>query len=284
MRLFLSIAALFASVLASADDSYTIKPAKFVAKGKSVKVTDKMTLTSVAKVTDKDNKLLNEDKSVKTSLEIFTEKTLAVDEKSSKRTKFSRTYEKAREVENDESETKPYQGRTILFVKSDGKWKLTAEGKPDLGDNDLDDLADEVNNSSGKSEEALYPKKAVKVGEKWTLSGKEIAEFFKELSMDPDSVKGEGKLLKAYKKDGQQWGTIEFVITFKSAFGELKKGSGELRATIDESIDGSTTAGKATIKITMSGKQMVEKDGKNLNVDLKVEMTINGDRVDVKEK
>src|SRR5262249_11574207 len=172
--------------------------------------------------------------------------------------------------------------RTIVYEKSDGSWKLSAEGNPELGESDLKELSEEANNDSGKVEDALYPKKAVKIDETWKLPAKEVAAYFKDLKMDVDTIKGEGKLTKTYKKDGKLWGTMQYVITFKSPLGEIKKADGEIKATVDEPIDGSSTAGKATFKVTIKGKQTVEKDCKKFNLDLVVNATITADAAEVK--
>jgi hypothetical protein len=276
------LAVAFAAPSADEDAKYEVKVAKFAPKGKSVNVTEKMTLKSATKISDADGNALMDAKMQKSSLRVYVEKTIDVDEKKSKQKKYTRTYEKAKDVENDESENKPYQGRTILFELSDGTYKLSAEGKPELGDSDLKELADEANKSEGNEDEALYPKNAVKVGETWKLPAKEIAKVFKELGMDPDTVKGEGKLTKAYKKDGKQWGTMTFVITFKATLGELKKADGQIKGTIDEVIDGVGTAGSASFKVSLKGKQTLEKDCQKFNLDSAIELGISVERGDVK--
>jgi len=264
------------------DEKYTIKPVKFPAKGKAVKVNEKTVLKSVSKITDGDGNAIMDVDKAQTFLRVYVEKTVEVDDKANKRKKFTRKYEKAKDVEGDESENKPYQGRTIVYEKSDGKWALTAEGNPELGDSDLKDLSEQVNRPEAP-EGAMYPKKPVKVGDKWTLNGKDVAKVFEALKFNPDTVKGEGKLVKAYKKGDQQWGTMEYVITFESELGPLKKVKGEMKATVDEALDASTTAGKAAFKIKWAGKQTIEANCQKINVDFKLDVAVDSERSDVKD-
>jgi hypothetical protein len=266
---------------ASDDEKYTFKVAKFVAKGKAVKVNEKTVLKSVTKVSDGNGNDMDMNTN-KTFLRTYVEKTLEVDDKANKRKKYSRAYEKAKDLENDEAENKAYQGRTVLFEKSDGKWNLSAEGKPELTEDDLKDLTEQTNRPD-RPEGAMYPKEAVKVGGKWTLVGKDVAKLFDTLKMDPDTVKGEGKLVKAYKKDGKQWGTIDYAITFQSELGPLKKVKGEMKATVDEALDGSTTAGKGAFKIKWAGKQTIEANCMKITVDFKLDVTVDSERSDVKD-
>src|SRR5262249_35027131 len=155
----------------------------------------------------------------------------------------------------------------IVFEESEGKWKLSAEGKPALSADDLKELVDEANKEADKPDDLFEPKDPVKVGGKWDLKAKDVAKYFEEFKMDPDTIKGTGKLVKAYKKGKQQGGTLEYVITFEAELGEIKKAKGELKMTVDQAIDASTTAGKATFTITMSGKQTIEQNCQKYNAD-----------------
>jgi len=266
----------------SDDEKYTVKSTGFLAKGKSVKVNEKASIVSAVKVTDDNNNVLMDKKDTKSMLRVFVEKTLDADEKANKRTKYTRTYEKAKDVTGDESENKPYHNRTIVFEKSEGKWKLSAEGKPELGDSDLKELADETNKESAKDDKFFYPKDPVKVGEKWKLPAKDVAKFLDEFKMDPDSVKAEGKLLKAYKKGKQQRGVIEYVVTFECDLGEIKKIKGEMKMTIDQALDGSDQTGKAGFTVTLTANQTLEQNCKKFTLDLNVKAVFSVDRAEAK--
>lgn len=278
----LSAAALFAAVGRAADDeTYEVKNAKFTPKGTALKVNDKTVFSQRAKVTDADGKVLQDKKMQKTELRTFVEKTEEV--KEGKRTKFTRNYTKAKDVTGEESENKPYHGQTVVYQSDDGgRWKLSGEGNSKLEADDLKDLADNINKSSKRDDKVLYPKKAVKVGETWKMEGKDVAAFFEELQIVEKSFKGEGKLVKAYKKGNQQWGVIELTMTFDAPLGEIKGGKGELKATLDQPIDGSSAAAKGTLTLSLTAKQQVEQNDMKFDVAITVGATITSDHEDEK--
>jgi hypothetical protein len=143
----LCAAALSAAALAAAppraddkarqdDTKYAIKPTEFVAKGRSARFDMKATFSSATRKTDGDGAVLEEQKENKSSLSLYVEKTLEVDDKG-KRTKFSRAYRKARTASGGRAEDKPYHDRTVLFANVKGKWKVSAVGKPQLDAGEL---------------------------------------------------------------------------------------------------------------------------------------------------
>jgi len=259
------------------DKTFTIKAPPILAKGKSVKVNEKVTIKEASKLGDLNLKKQKE------QLHVYVEKTIDADDKATTRKKFSRAYESAKEIEGDESTKLPYHGRTIIAESSDGKWELTAEGKPALDSDDLKELSERINRSE-KAQDALYPKKAVAVGGKWTMDSKEVAKLLDSpiVKIDADSIKGEGKLVKAYKKGDVQWGTLEYVITFESTVLQFKGLKGEVNATIDQPLDGSSQASKAVSKVKLSGKGEVEFNCMKVNYDIAVEQASEAEVTDVK--
>jgi hypothetical protein len=122
----------------------------------------------------------------------------------------------------------------------------------------------------------------VKVGEKWKLVGKDVADYYDFLNINADTVKGEGKLVKAYKKGKQQWGVIEHVITFAAKLDEVKDAKGEIRMTSDVVLDDSATAGKVSLTITLAGSKALEENGKKLTLSRSMKIVSTGDVVEVK--
>ena len=283
MRLsVLSLAALCAAVAAApltraedekkSDEKYTIKVARFPAKGQPIKADETIQQDAKVTVTDGDGNVVMDAKEDKTAVRVYVEKTLSV--ANGKRTRYSRKFEKATDKAGGESENKPYQGRTIVFEKSDGKWSTTAEGDATLSEDDLKELTEQARRADDpeRSQDAFYPRKPVKVGEKWALSGKEVAKAFDTLKMDPETVKGEGKLVKAYKKGQQQWGTVEVAITFEGDLGNLKKAKGKLTGTIDQPIDASSAESRGKMEIRWAGKAAIEQNCMKFNVDYDVKV------------
>jgi hypothetical protein len=55
-----------------------------------------------------------------------------------------------------------------------------------------------------------------------------------------------------------------------------------MKMTLDQALDGSTSAGKASFTVTISGKQQVEQNCTKFTIDLSVKGVGTIDRVDVK--
>jgi hypothetical protein len=270
-----------ASAAARADEEkFTIKPHKPIGKGESLKVTDKTAVKAKSTVSDDNGNSMDVNKQL-TVNRVYVDKTLEVDAKTKKRTKFTRAYEKATDVEGDESSKKPYHGRTIAYEKSEGKWKLASEGKPELSADDLKDLTEEITRGE-KDDDPLYPDKPVKVGDTWKLNGKDVANIFEGLKMNPDTVKGEGKLVKTYKKGDRTWGTLEYSIDFEAKVEIIDKVKSKLKFTLDQPLDG-TAMGKAKFELTQGGKHKVEANCMKINVDFKIEAVIDREAEPVKK-
>jgi len=261
------------------DTKYAVKAPMPLAKGKSLKVNEKVTIKEASKLGDLNLKKQKE------QVHVYVEKTLDADEKNNTRKKFSRVYETAKEIEGDESTKLPYHGRTIIAEGSDGKWELTAEGKPALDSEDLKDLTERISRAE-KLQDSLYPKKAIAVGDKWTMDAKDVAKLLEGpvVKVDGDTIKGEGKLVKAYKKGDTQWGTIEYTITFDSTVLQFKGLKGEVKATVDQPLDGSSAAGKVSSKVKLAGKGEVDFNCMKVAYDISVEQMVEADAAEVTEK
>jgi len=261
------------------DKEYTIKAPSVLPKDKTIKVTEKTTRKEAVKFGDND---ITKQKKVTF---VYTEKTLDADEKEGTRKKFSRTYEEAKEVEGDESSKLPYHGRTIIATKSDGNWELSPDDKKDLDTDDLEvkELAERIKQSE-KRQDALYPKKPVAVGGKWTMDSKEVAKLLSGplVKVDPDSIKGEGKLVKVYKKGDKQWCTLEYTVTFEASIQLFKGIKGEVKATADQPLDGTPTQTKGTSKVKLSGKGEVDFNCAKIAYDLSAEITTDGEVTEAK--
>jgi len=258
--------ALTAGLAAAADETYTIKVAEFPPQGESVKVSATEGMTQVLKVSDENGKVVRNQKTVASKTNVYTEKTLKAE--GNKRVKYQRAYDKAIEKVGDMEKKHPYQGRTVVFARVEGKYVVSAEGEPKLEEKDLAALADEANRETGdKLREALLPKKAVKVGDKWSLPAKQLTKLMEGAPLDPDTVKGEGKLIKAYKKDGKQFGVMEFTFSYDNKKDGVKLGRTDFTTTLDTAIDGSATTGTMTVKVKVAGKRQVEQDGTKYTVE-----------------
>jgi hypothetical protein len=273
--------ALTAGLAAAADETYTIKVQDFPPQGESVKVSVNESKTETVKVADENGKVVNNQKKMAGKIDVYTDKSIKVE--GDKRVKYQRAYEKAIEKVGKEEQKLPHHGRTILFERVKGKYVVSAEGEPKLEEKDLAELTKEANKDTGdKLREVMLPKKAVKVGDKWPLPEKQLTKLFEGLPFETDALKGEGKLVKAYKKDGKQFGVLEFTISFDNKKDGKKLGSSEFVMNLDTAIDGSSTTGTMTVKAKFTVKQQVEQNGMKFQVDALVEADSKTERTAVK--
>jgi hypothetical protein len=261
MRCVLSAVALVVLLAGQAPaQTYTLKIKSSPDKGESIVVQHLDKSTTEVKVTTEDGKVLDESKNEQSREEAYTETVL---EKGKKHpTKYKRAYTKAREKEGKKELKRSYAGRTVVFTGKNGKFTVAVEGKPDLAKKDLKELTSEANKPRDDDVENLLPSKPVKVGETWKISGKALARTFPDVAAGKS--KGMGKLVKVYRKGKQQWGVLEFTLTF--AYKEQEKvtfeGPGRFTMTLETAIDGSTALGKMKVQGQFKAKQIDEKDGK----------------------
>jgi hypothetical protein len=271
----------FATALVGApSETFTIKVKEFPDKGKPRKVIEKRTQVTKVKVTDEDGNSTNQPDQLKSEEVIYTQKVLEVGDKGP--TKIQRKYDKAILTEGKQTKTEPHQGRTIVYQFVDGKVKASAEGKPALAAKALAELADEALKDFEPRKQHLLPKKAVKVGENWSLSGKDLLAMFQTPGVAPEKCKGSGKLVKVYQKAGKQWGTLEFrfQIPVPTRDGPLQT---ENTLTVDTPIDGSSTDVLLKAKTqVVPVKKVVEDMGKKYKVEATSELT--GTREQTEEK
>jgi hypothetical protein len=140
-------------------------------------------------------------------------------------TVLKRTYEKASTKLANQAKVLPYQGKTVLIEKKDGGYEFQYEGGDKIPGEDAALLQMEFADKRPEAEvqDVLFPKKAVKVGEQWSIDIPEFIKVFDFKSFDCDLAKskGTGALIKAYKKDGRQFG--DFAIRVELQVRMLKR-------------------------------------------------------------
>ena len=262
------------------DKAYTIKIKEKPDVGMSIVTKDVDKQTGVIKVLDAQGQLLNENKVNKAKEEIYTEVILEKGDKHPK--KYKQTYEKAIETEDGKTTARSYQGRTLLYELKDGKYQLGVVGKPPLDEKDVTQLLEKANEELEKNvdlDKLFLPGKPVKVGDTWTLDNKMLVEAFndKKLTLDAAKSKGTGKLVKAYQKDGKQWGVLQ--IDLKLALQTIEglkldtPAEMDLQASLDVAIDGSSTAGVMTMTGKMTLKSQFEQAGMKFRIEGSVELS-----------
>jgi hypothetical protein len=265
----------------AADESYTIELRHYPAPGKSMTVRSSARLTTSVTVKDADgNVVVNERKQKETTQEEWTETTVEGGAKAPK--KFKRSYRKASADKGKGAVAKGYEGKVVVFELKGGKYQVSVEGKDEVPPADLDRLATSANNHLKEDlDTVLVPDKAVKVGESWAVPRKKLAELPLP-GIDAARSKAEVKLVKAYKKGGKQWGTLQINATLAVRKADKLEfdppGAVVVEGTLDTPIDGSGVVRSLNATITLSGKATVEEAGRRLSVDLKYRSEIKRER------
>lgn len=258
---------------------FVIKFKSFPDAGKNAVYVENSKTTHLAKIYDDTGMLLRE---IKTDIVEDVEYTLTVLEAGSpKPKKFRRVYTKASKVENGKTTMASYQGRTVLFQLKGDKYEVSVEGKP-LADADLKKLTRQANQNI--KDQDMVPKAEVKVGQTWKVDDKVIDRLVKELlksngngEIDAARRSVQGKLLKTWKKNGKQWGSVEFDVKLPVKQMDILQFDPpimfELKGTTDRAIDGSTVAQKGDVSIKLEGKAKFEQGGKKFTMEMKTETT-----------
>jgi hypothetical protein len=175
--------------------------------------------------------------------------------------KVKRTFSEATRKTEADLEKRAYHGKEVLIEKKASGYVFSIDGK-ELTTEEAGELPSQFNANKASDDEidkVLLPGKAVAVNEAWTVEGKKLMKNFGEEEkvakmFDVDKVKASGKLVKAYKKDGQQHGVVEYQVSvpMKSLEGMHPCRDGakmELTITLEGCIDG-------TVEPTSANMQM----------------------------
>jgi hypothetical protein len=204
------------------DDAYEIK-AKKSGKGAVTHHKKEDTDESHFKLEGPDGKAITDKKDAKTTIEEYKE-TILEKVEGKRATKIRRDYTRAIIKSGGDEKFLPYDGKTLLIERKDGRYHFTIEGGEELKGKDAEELNRSFNkpgsddNDGNEMEKAILPKKPVPVNGTWTINPE---VFMKVLAKDPEQsfpidkskASGQGKLLRAYKKDGRQYGVFDIEVT-----------------------------------------------------------------------
>jgi hypothetical protein len=195
--------------------------------------------------------------------------------------KIKRTYEHAERVIDGTRQTLPYQGKTLAIEKKNNQFEFRIEGEDSaLDGKEAEELWEEFNKGDFRKllSDPMLPRKAVKVGEGWKVDAGLLAkEFTKDgkIEIDDTKAKGSGKLVKAYQKDGKQYGIIElaleFPVTALTGDGNrvpTKEGKITIKAVREGPIDGSN--GTSTLSVSFDGDIRAEFNANNMDLMLMI--------------
>lgn len=258
----LVVLGLAAAAAAQTDDAYTIK-VKRSCKGDTTEQDKQETENFVLKFEGADGKTVREEKRERTVSQVYKE-TILDKERDKKPTRLRRQYSKAViKSKVEEEKHMPFEDKKVLIEKKeDGKYHFSLEGGDELRAEDTTLLNRAFNNNGSDSdddalEKAFFPTRPVKVNETWTLDVDSVLKAFEKdarrpFQADRDKTTATGKLLRAYKKDGRQYGVLDIHIEMPLK-GELPLGKGQkgapieagsrmtYRAKVDGCIDGTSS-------------------------------------------
>ena len=250
---------LFAAA-AAADETYALKLYK---SKKGDKTSHEKNETNKTAATFTAGGMTKSEEAVGGSKDAFTEEVLERTEGARRPTKLMRTYTVAEKTVKGETTKHVYAGETVLVEKKGDTFELSIKGKV-LKEGEAPDLYKKFNKKDDEPQnEDLLPDGPVKVGGTWTVPAARSEKMFKTLGDDKMKVDAKkstitGKLLKAYKKDGAQFGVMEFTVTVFVTELELGgapvKTAGDskmvFKATIDACIDGTVPDEDSKIEMT----------------------------------
>jgi hypothetical protein len=263
-----------------AQEKFTIKIKKD-AKGSVNQVTEteseqgKTSITIMGKAQPKDEE--------STSSAAFKEEILEK-EPGKRPTKSKRTYQKAEGAKNGKALELSLVGKEILITREGKKAEYTVDGKELTGDN-ITFLKMQAHNKSGSDDESaiedqIVPKQPVAVNETWKVDMDAIIKDFTNaapFTVDQAKSSGTGKLLKAYKKDGKQFGIVDVEMTLvvtKIGAGAMAielNANSQAKVTLhfDGCIDGSSSSGAMEMKMQLKmGGAIKTPDGMEIKLDV----------------
>ncbi len=263
---------------AACGQTYTIKIKRDPGEGKSVLVREVDRQGGYARVLDGAGKVLEEQKPDVMKEVEYTTTILKTGQP--RPLKFKRTYTKATVTQGAKSIALPYQGRTLVFEMGakGNTYQAVAEGTPELKPEQFGDVLRTLNDDDEDKDRLFLPGKPVRVGEAWVVDARKIADKWgKDFGGEVDTARAQvtGKLLRAYEKNGQQWGTVEVSIDlpFKSMRGLTlaEPGTFSFKAVMDTAIDGSAAAGVMRISGVMAYKLTRQRNDDKRTLDTRVE-------------
>ena len=242
-------------------NEYTIKLKK-PGKGETIRYVEKETTTTKMTITGAQAK--ESDEVEKRDIR-YTKSILDRPDGEKRPTKFLLTYAKYSVTKDGKAaETNDLVGKAVTAEKTDGIFKFQCAQK--LTDADVEILNRKFNKPATFDNDDLVAKKAVKIGEEWVIDKAVIVKSFTEdvgWELDVNRSSATGRLMKAYKNEGRQFGVMEIKMILGIKEGPTKDGGAiekdarfEVALTLDACIDGTlhSTAMKNKLRLLIKFK------------------------------
>lgn len=277
MRIHLLLAVVLAVAVPKANaQRYVVRSKEHSAAGTSVNVLEAAT-THTSMIISLSGKVLKEEKKVEIEERRYVQRIL--ESARDGPTRFFYSFGKAVKGSRDAPVAESYAGKTLLFERKNGAFHVTAEDA-DVDQTDLDRFTKRANRP--KVGQAMYSDEPVKVGESWKI-GREAVKLLVDGATDDgtDTVTATGKLIQAYKRGEDQWGTIEFVAQGPTnKLGPISLTNPiefSTRITLDTAIDASSTETKMSGYVAFKGRSQINANSMTFLLDIDV-------RVDVRQE
>ena len=256
----------FASVLAMAHaapapEAITIK-FRWTNEGDCNLVEKQETFTMKSRFVDTDGKVLGETTMTEITTIEFKE-TLLKRVENKRLLKIEREYARAEIKKGDKTKDLGLKGKTVVIEWKDNKYTYTFKGGEEVTGSAAGLLAGEFADKTddNAAERALLPKSAVRTGEEWKLDVKPIVPSVTVNGMmeaEETKAAGTGKLLKAYRKDGKQFGEIHYQMVIplnyiKKDLKILEPFNAVIDMTMELCIDGTSETGTIKAKREITG-------------------------------
>jgi hypothetical protein len=211
-----------------------------------------------------------------------------------KATKLKQTFQKAEMTVNGKKINPSFIGKEVLLDRTGANCRFTVNGVELTGDDLVfmkKQFKDTTNKDDGPGDELWLPTVPVAVGDTWKPDMAAIAKDASEsegVTIDAAKSTAVGKFLKAYKKDGKQFGVFE--IEMKATV--IKVGAGPMAIDLDPTswakmtmrwdccIDG--TLNTATKEMIAEKKMVGTQKGPN-GAEIKFDINAKNKTTDIKE-
>jgi hypothetical protein len=275
MRTYVLVSALLLTGAAGAraeGPAFTIKIKTYPDKGQVLLCRETDQQTGTVRFIDSEGNILQEQKPVEETEENYRLTVLEAGDRCPRR--YQQSFDKATHGDGRLNRVRGYQGETILYEMTEGKYQLTLGEKADVSRGERDSLASRANSDLDAPMDGVFQTgKPVKVGEAWEIDGKLLAQGFGgQGKLDMERTKGHARLMKAYKRGNRQFGVIEvnMVIAY-SSMDKLKfdpPAVFRIQGTLDTAIDGSSAEGTLKLTSRLNGRTQLEQKGARVTLEI----------------
>jgi hypothetical protein len=193
--------------------SYSIK-VRNARVGEAYRVQEESSHVNTFKVVDSTGKVLADETHKLQVSYVYRQTVLEYLEDGKTPKRLKRHYEKGERIFNEMKNVVPYQGKTVIIDKKEGKYHFSIEGGALIEGEAAQELDKEFNgpsNNSPESQASYLPPKEVKLNDSWQLDSKAISKEWKNSRVEFDDVKSKGSatLMKVYQRGEQLFGIIQ---------------------------------------------------------------------------